>query len=166
MQINYCRLVITMTNLIQFAKALCSPLLAGQHPPTLQAYEPYILVVDDDLTIRSLLKEALSIEGYRIRTVGNGNDALKTLQQFPKCNLLLLDLVMPGLNGEQTLEQLRSYSPNLPAVIMTGHDKEGCLPALKKLGINGFIEKPFLISEILQITCQFSTNPPPIAQQG
>ncbi|MBL4623470.1 MAG: response regulator [Immundisolibacteraceae bacterium] len=123
-------------------------------------------MVDDDLTIRSLLKEALSLEGYRIRTVANGSDALKILQQFPNCNLLLLDLVMPGWNGEQTLEQLRNYSPDLPAVIMTGHDKDGCLPALKQLGINGFIEKPFLISEILQITCQFLTSPPPIVQQG
>ena len=155
-----------MANLLQFAKNLCSPLLANHHLPASDQYAPYILVVDDDPTIRDLLKEALSLEGYLTRTVASGNDALKILQQFPSCNLLLLDLVMPGWNGEKTLEQLRHYSPQLPAVIMTGHDKEDCLPGLKQLGINGFIEKPFLISEIFQVTSQFLTSNPVMARQN
>ena len=155
-----------MANLLQFAKNLCFPLLPGHHRPTTHEYSPYVLVVDDDPTIRSLLTEALSLEGYLVRAVPGGYDALLTLQEFHNCNLLLLDLVMPGLNGEQTLKKLRNYSPQLPAVIMTGHDKDDCLPALKQIGIDGFIEKPFLISEILQVTAQFLAGDPPIVRQG
>jgi two-component system, OmpR family, response regulator len=84
-----------------------------------------ILVVDDDDDIRTLVCLALEWEGYRSIPARDGLDALTILREWPAPALILLDLMMPRMDGEDLLAAMRA-SPGLeriPVIIMSGHDK-------------------------------------------
>lgn len=79
---------------------------------------PVILVVDDQPAVRRLVEAILQAAGYRVIAAAHGSEAL-TLAQGQPLSLAVLDLYMPGLDGLQTLQGLRSLQPGLPAVLMT-----------------------------------------------
>lgn len=106
-----------------------------------------VLVVDDDASIRSFVGQALTDEGYEVGQAANGADALAALA-FGHPNLILLDVRMPGVDGWQVLDELRSAAgPQTPVVVMTasytGQDR-----ALQS-GAQGYLAKPFELSELL-----------------
>jgi CheY-like chemotaxis protein len=79
-----------------------------------------ILVIDDDPVIRESLEEALEDHGYQVETAANGKEALSVLAKWPP-DLIILDLVMPIMDGWQfRLEQLRVH-PEVPAVVLTAY---------------------------------------------
>src|SRR5215831_16703157 len=83
---------------------------------------PLLMVVDDDEDIREVLKLFLEAEGYRVVTAADGRDALQQLQSQEQPSLILLDLMMPGMDGEQFMGAIRrSPFRNIPVVIMSGH---------------------------------------------
>lgn len=86
-----------------------------------------VLIVDDDNDIRDMLKEALELEGYQVRTAVNGLDALHFLtQKFEKINCILLDLMMPKMNGKELLTELQTSHPDLaeiPVILLTANGK-------------------------------------------
>jgi CheY-like chemotaxis protein len=81
-----------------------------------------VLIVDDDADIRELMKIVLESEGYRVNVASDGLDALEQLQSGTRPSLILLDLMMPRMDGEQFLKEIRSTrSSRTPVVIMSGH---------------------------------------------
>src|SRR5512147_589186 len=80
---------------------------------------PLILIVDDEPTMLRYLRTLLEVEGYRVETATHGQEALQRLKQQPTPDLLLLDVLMPVLDGLQTLEQVRSQLPNLKVVMLS-----------------------------------------------
>ncbi len=107
-----------------------------------------ILVVDDDDAIRNFICEALSEEGYRMQLAANGADALREVSQAAP-DLILLDVRMPGVDGWQVLDELRSAAgPQTPVVVMTasysGQDR-----ALQS-GAQGYLAKPFELDDLLE----------------
>jgi len=106
-----------------------------------------ILVVDDDGGIRSFVTQALEEEGYVVEQAGTGGDALASVAVAPP-NLILLDVRMPGVDGWQVLDELRSAAgPQTPVVVMTasysGQDR-----ALQS-GAQGYLAKPFELTDLL-----------------
>ena len=97
---------------------------------------PTLLVVDDDADIRECLSDYLADEGYQVRTASDGLEALTLLQQerVRPC-LMLLDLMMPRLNGWQVLEQMEAH-PELArlavVVVSASHQTPGAVPMLRK----------------------------------
>lgn len=80
-----------------------------------------ILIVDDDVHIRHLLKEELSEEGYRVETASSGHEALARLSGSDRPDLVILDLRMPGMNGLDTIGFLLKLRPGMPMIIYSSY---------------------------------------------
>ena len=107
---------------------------------------PLILAVDDEKSILKLLEANLSVEGYRVATASNGREALALLKE-QEPDLVLLDMMMPGLDGFQVLDLIRQDS-NVPVVMLTA--KAGIAPLHDALaqGADGYILKPFSMLQL------------------
>ena len=107
-----------------------------------------ILIVDDQEDIRRSLSGILEDEGYQVLTADNGSDAIELArEEMP--DLVLLDIWMPGLDGLQTLEQLKALMPDLTVVMMSGHGTIETAVKATKLGAYDFVEKPFSLDKVL-----------------
>jgi len=83
---------------------------------------PSLLIVEDDADIRELMKIFLEAEGYQVSLAADGLDALEQLQAGARPSLILLDLMMPRMDGEQFLSEMQSRRfSQTPVVIMAGH---------------------------------------------
>ena len=80
---------------------------------------PHILVVDDEPSMRRYLRTMLEIDSYQVETAESGSDALERLQHEPAPDVVLLDLLMPELDGLQTLEKLRQLQPHQKVVMLS-----------------------------------------------
>lgn len=81
-----------------------------------------ILVVDDEPEIRKLVKAMLTPMGYRVYTADTGEQAIKLFQREPDIELLLTDVVAPGMSGPMLAEQLSQLKPALKVLFMSGYD--------------------------------------------
>ena len=109
-----------------------------------------ILIVDDDKYISLLLYNFLDEEGYICETAENGLEALESVRKGNPYDMVLLDFVMPQMNGLECLAALRTIDPGLPVMMLSGHrTRENTLEALK-LGAIGFIKKPFSLNDVLK----------------
>lgn len=106
-----------------------------------------ILVVDDELFVRELLLEFLSSQGYEVSLADSGENAVKIMQTEPM-DVVLLDLKMPGINGIETLRQIKRIDANALAIIMTGYPTiESSIEALRH-GAYDYVIKPFKLNEL------------------
>jgi CheY-like chemotaxis protein len=80
---------------------------------------PRVLVVDDERGVREMLQEAVSVFGYDVVTAAHGAEALELFLRDP-CDLVITDLMMPGMSGWELSAHLRAADPRLPIVILTG----------------------------------------------
>src|SRR5215472_8409365 len=107
-----------------------------------------ILIVDDDATSRKILVQLLASAGYACRECQNGPMALQTIRE-KQPSLLLLDFDMPGLNGAQVLERLRSDDDpavaQIPAIMLTAHGSEDSEVRCLQAGADDFVAKPINI---------------------
>lgn len=109
-----------------------------------------ILIVDDEESIRNLLKDALSGLGYSVKEASNGKEAIEIFNlNKDRIDLIILDLIMPEMGGEETLLGLRELKPDVKVIIATGFGvTESLQHTLRQKGVSGFINKPFNIAEI------------------
>jgi len=108
-----------------------------------------ILVVDDDKDFREELKDFL--EDYTVIEAANGKDALEILRKPNEIDLVLLDILMPGLPGTKVLREIKKLSPGLQVVILTGHSsKDVAIDALKGRA-DDYLEKPLKISKTVEV---------------
>ena len=80
-----------------------------------------ILVIDDDPAVTSLLKRGLSYEGFAVETAGSGAEGLAIARERPS-DLVILDVMMPGLSGFEVLQRLRAADEQLPVLLLTARD--------------------------------------------
>jgi DNA-binding response OmpR family regulator len=107
-----------------------------------------ILVVEDDPVIRSTVEYALKRSGFDTRTAADGNEALQAaLETEP--DLILLDLMLPGLDGYQVAERLRSSGQDVPIIMVTALDQERDKVRGLDAGADDYITKPFSMEELL-----------------
>lgn len=109
---------------------------------------PTILIVDDEASILQSLGGLLSDEGYEIITALNGYEALKIIDSESP-DLVLLDIWMPGIDGIDTLKEIKKADPSLPVIIITGHGTIETAVNSTKLGAFDFIEKPLSIDKVI-----------------
>ena len=102
-----------------------------------------ILVVDDEPKLRKLVGDFLIKEGYETEEAGDGEEALnKFLKNKEKYSLIILDVMMPKMDGWETLEGIRSES-NIPVVMLTAKGEEADEVKGFKTGANDYVQKPF-----------------------
>ncbi len=105
--------------------------------------KPRVLVVEDQMAVRSLLEQALRHHGLEVALAAGGEEALEFFRQHPgMVDVVLLDVHMPGMDGPQTLAALRQIDAAIPAVFMSGCTGKYSAEDLRQLGAS-FIEKPF-----------------------
>jgi len=116
-----------------------------------------ILVVDDEPAIQDILTWALSAEGYRVATAGNGEEALSRVEQ-EEFDIIVTDIVMPGLDRLEVLERSRILNPRAAVIVMTAYAAlETAIAALRR-GASDYLEKPFsvdLLKERVQRLLQY-----------
>lgn len=107
----------------------------------------HILIVEDDTNINNLLREALSKEGYSCDQAFSGTEA-RLLIQMNSYALVLLDLMLPGIPGEDVLEEIRRKG-NMPVIVLTAKDGLDEKVSLLTGGADDYITKPFEIKEVV-----------------
>ena len=106
-----------------------------------------ILIIDDDTNINNLLKEALEKAGYECSQAFSGTEA-RLLMKMEDYDLVLLDLMLPGIPGEKVLEEIRGKG-DTPVIVLTARDMLDDKIDLLKSGADDYITKPFEIREVL-----------------
>jgi len=107
-----------------------------------------LLIADDEPNIRKTLARVLSLEGYHLLQAGNGREALECLRQNA-VDLVLLDVLMPELDGLQALGALREEQPDVPVIMMSGHATIESAVQATRLGALDFLEKPLSTDKLL-----------------
>ena len=104
-----------------------------------------ILVVDDEDDVRLFLQDFLAERDLQVDTAGSGQEAIdKTAAMLP--DIILLDIMMPGMDGLECLRQIKSKHPNVAVVMITALKDEARIANAKKLGAYNYIVKPFSLS--------------------
>ena len=107
-----------------------------------------VLVVEDDKSLRLGLEKTLRSQGYRVRVAGTGSEGLEAaLAERP--DVMLLDLMLPEMNGFEVLREIRARDTELPIVILTAKGSEEDKVRGLELGADDYVVKPFGISELL-----------------
>ncbi len=115
---------------------------------TAPAPEARLLVVDDEPNILELLSVSLRFAGFEVATATNGVDALNTAREFGP-DLLVLDVMMPGLDGFEVAKQLRSHGDSTPVVFLTAKDATEDRVQGLTLGGDDYVTKPFSLEEVV-----------------
>ncbi|KAF1080771.1 MAG: hypothetical protein GQF41_2585 [Candidatus Rifleibacterium amylolyticum] len=111
-----------------------------------------ILVVDDEEVIRSNTEAMLTDLGYRVMTAENGSQAEAIFsEKHSEIDLVILDMVMPVMNGKECFAAMKKIKPDLKVVIASGFVRDEDLEPLKAAGVKSFIHKPFRILTLSQI---------------
>jgi len=107
-----------------------------------------VMIVDDSAFMRMLLKEKLEkIGGIKVYEASNGKEAIKEYERL-KHDLVLLDLIMPDISGESVLAAIRETSSDTKVIMVTAVGQRLVMRRCEKLGISGYIVKPFDDAEL------------------
>lgn len=110
-----------------------------------------ILLVDDEQTIRDLGKEILTEYGYRVMAAHDGESALEHYKRSPtQIDLVILDLIMPGMGGRRCLEELFRVNSRIKVVIASGYSVDGYTKEMIDKWTKGFIHKPYEVKQMLR----------------
>ncbi|MCX7817092.1 MAG: response regulator [Syntrophales bacterium] len=108
-----------------------------------------ILVVDDELTVVEVTREMLSGMGYKVITATNGEEAIKIYREsMGKIDLVLLDIIMPGMNGEKVLESLLEIDPRCCVLLTSGYSFDETARKLLNRGARLFLQKPYRFEDL------------------
>ncbi|HAJ27149.1 MAG TPA: hypothetical protein DCG53_07890 [Syntrophus sp. (in: bacteria)] len=108
-----------------------------------------ILLVDDEETVMEVNKELLESMGYRVYATKSGQEAIAVYMEKQKeIDLVILDMIMPGISGGETFDRLREIAPGIKVLLSSGYSINGEAQEILDRGCNGFIQKPFQLSEL------------------
>jgi CheY-like chemotaxis protein len=103
-----------------------------------------VLVVDDEPAVRDVSKLFLEQNGYKVFTAEDGLQALQLFgERGQEIVLVLLDLSMPGMNGEEVYRALRGIRPDLPIILSSGYGEHETMEMIKDSALTSFIRKPY-----------------------
>ena len=119
-----------------------------------------VLIIDDQPEIVDAVKDILSLMDVRVLSAPDGGEGIRVYQEYKgTIDLILLDLFLPDISGQETLEALRELNPIVKVVLSSGYGNAG--NTLKQLGnVVGFLNKPFEMSQLMEVVSQhLSENP-------
>ncbi|NPU84050.1 MAG: PAS domain S-box protein [Syntrophaceae bacterium] len=108
-----------------------------------------VLLVDDEAMVLDVAGEMLQHLGYRIHRVGSGQEALAVYhEKKDEIDLVILDMIMPGMQGGDTFDRLREINPQVKVILSSGYSIDGQAQGIIERGCNGFIQKPFMLEQL------------------
>lgn len=109
-----------------------------------------VLVVDDEPAVRQVVTLSLGHLGYQVDAVASGLEAVERFKSDPefRYDLVILDMLMPMLSGEETFKELKQIEPRIKVLLMSGYSSEGAIEATLAAGAKDFIPKPFTIDDL------------------
>ena len=118
--------------------------------------QAYILIIDDERPIREAVTDILGIEGIHVKTAANGQAGVQLYaQNQSEIKLVILDLSMPGLSGEDTLRQLKAINPNVKVILSSGYSKNDISPLISQQSQVSFLAKPYKIDTLLNKVMEY-----------
>jgi len=119
-----------------------------------------ILLVDDESTILEVLGKTLTYTGYKVISAQGGEEAVEVYKEKKdQIDLVLLDMIMPGMSGGKVFDLLREINPKVKVILSSGYSIAGEASKIMARGCNGFIQKPFGIKELSQKIREILDNP-------
>lgn len=109
-----------------------------------QPDKPSVLVVDDELNVRTLADVVLTLSGYMVRTAGTPTEALDILAAEPGIKVVLADVVLPEMTGYDFVDQAQRIAPSARIVLMSGHASD----YVRRGSDHRFLPKPFSVSSL------------------
>lgn len=110
----------------------------------------WILIADDDEDFADILRQLLEEEGYRVVTAPDGFTALEIMQREGAPTALLLDMMMPGLDGHEVLQRLRSLECHTEVIVMTAFPSHKERAQFEQEGVRAVLSKPVSLDEVTQ----------------
>ena len=110
-----------------------------------------VLMIDDDERVRRVTELLLRGLGFEVASIGSGREALEAFQTLgPRVRLVLLDMTMPDLSGEQVLTELRKMDAAVPVILCSGYDEHEMLRRVPLDQVSGFLQKPYRLEVLKQ----------------
>jgi CheY-like chemotaxis protein len=110
-----------------------------------------ILLVDDEETVLEVTKEILESLGYEVLSACNGQDAIDVYkQEGERIDLIILDMIMPGMGGGEAFEILKQMNPDIRIILSSGYSVDGQAKGIMEKGVKAFLQKPFRIHQLSQ----------------
>jgi len=108
-----------------------------------------ILLVDDEKMVLEVSRKLLEFLGYRVYTAGSGQEAIAVyMEKRNKIDMVILDMIMPGISGGETFARLREINPEAKVLLSSGYSINGEAKTIMDRGCNGFIQKPFQLEKL------------------
>jgi signal transduction histidine kinase/CheY-like chemotaxis protein/putative methionine-R-sulfoxide reductase with GAF domain len=112
----------------------------------------YILVIDDEEPVREAITDILDLEGISVISAENGTTGIQLyLQHQTDVKVVLLDLSMPGLSGEETLRALREINPSVQVILSSGYSEKDAVGRFSDLGLTAFLQKPYEAETLISL---------------
>lgn len=126
---------------------------AGGTPGASPAGDPshgkIVLIVDDDAALRTTAALILECQGYKTLEAGNGLEALNLIERSPQISAVLLDLLMPVMDGEETFRQFRQFWRGIPVIVISGFNFAEVAQTFATPPPEGFVQKPFSFENLI-----------------
>jgi len=128
-----------------------TPPRSGEPKPGLWKGAGTILLVDDEESVRTMGRRMLERSGFQVLTAADGRAALEIYRaRRGEIALVLLDLTMPDLDGEETFHELRQIDPNVRVVMSSGYTESEIIPRFAGQGLTGFLQKPYTTAALME----------------
>jgi DNA-binding response OmpR family regulator len=124
-----------------------------------------VLIVDDEAELVTALKERLTLRGFAAEGVTTGTDALAYLEEN-SCDVVLLDVKMPGLGGLEVIQRIKTHWLTLEVVLLTGHGSERDVEEGMASGAFDYLMKPVKIDDLVQVLEAAGSKRDPRPQQS
>jgi CheY-like chemotaxis protein len=126
------------------------PTFAGAPTQTSAARTATVLIVDDEEAVREMIGEVLENEGFEVLRAEDGSRGVALFREGrDRIDVVLLDLSMPGLSGEETFRQLREIDPGVRVILSSGYDRDEARGRFGTARPAGFIQKPYRPEELM-----------------
>jgi len=110
-----------------------------------------VLIVDDEVDYLGLMQERIESWGYEVITATAGKEALSIIKKNPP-DIVILDYLMPEMDGTEVLKQIRKFNKNLAVIMFTAHPDVKNIKGAQELGVSAFIPKLSVYSSDIQVT--------------
>ena len=150
----------TFTILLPAARRAGLPRTQPESAPAGSGAGRIVLVVDDEEIVRRMTSSALERGGFRVILAENGSEALERLHAHPDISLVILDLTMPVMTGEQAIPLIKAVYPNIPIILSSGFSEAEISRRFASAGLAGFLQKPYraqaIVSKVKHVFQSFS----------